>query len=659
MLRSFCVLVLGAIAFSVCASAAPPRAALPAQYEKWIKQDVLYIITDEEKKAFLKLTTDAERDRFIDDFWAARNPIPGSAANSFKEEHYRRLQYATATFGRRSNTPGWMTDMGRAYILFGKPVSRAPFPGYGQLYPCELWFYENKASGPSIPGFFTLLFFMPEDIGEYRFYRPSLDTPLKLVRGSQFNSNADVYKFLRTLDGGLAKAAFTLIPGDPIDTQNFTVDMTSDMLVSRIQNFANDPFNVRKLREARSMRTHVESRLLVNEEVPLPIDSLILTDPIGQPWLDYSVLIRDASLGEVTGGEVTGTAEGKQLSILSGFRLLTESGDLIIEDEETRSYKAFGPDGIFHSFQLAGRLPVMPGSYILEFHIVDHQKNRIFHGQKNFTVAAAGAVALNGPLLFSGVKTTTKGDPTAPFQYFGVQFQPLSDGDLVRTDPLRILYALQIPGTPASEYSVEYLIAHLQDREARRIVKDAVPASEFREGRLLKSKTLPLADLPAGSYRVVITVREAGNQQILASSSVPVRLVDSDQPPPLFFLQSVLKTATPAGASYIRALEAISMRDKPSAIRYMKQALDLNAANDSAARYLVEAYFEQKDFGNIAGLYRKLGMKPFESSAESLAQISLSFARTGDRKQAQEILGTARTLFPENAALVATAKSLR
>ena len=656
MVRSLCLFVIGVFLSGAALSAPPPKTTLSAQYDRWIKQEVVYIITDDEKKSFLKLATDTERDRFIEDFWAVRNPARRSPVNSYKEEHYRRLQYATDTFGRRSNTPGWMTDMGRAWILFGKPVSRAPYLGYGQLYPCELWFYENKISGPSLPGFFTLLFFMPEDVGEYRFYRPSLDTPLKLVRGSQFNSNRDVYNFLKPIAGDLAKAAFTLIPGDPVDTTNYTVDMSSDMLVGRIQNFANDPFNVRKLREMRSLHTSVESKLLITDETPLQIDALILADPIGQSWLDYSVLVRDAGMGQVQ------TGPPQHLSVASGFRLLTSGGELIVEDEEERSFSAFGTDGLFQPFQLAGRLPVMPGSYTLEFRIIDRQRSRIFHGEKKFTVGVPGAVTLTGPLLFSAAKQTPQPDAAAPFQYFGVQFQPLSAGDQVRTQPLRLLYSLDVP-KDQPEYTVEYLVAHLQDREARLSVKENIPSGEFREGHLLKSKTIPLGDLPAGSYRVVVTihgatVNGATSQAVLASSSLSVRLVDSSAPLPLFFLDSARKSAVPAGASYIRALEAISSKDQPAATRYMKQALDLNPANESAARYLVQTYFETHEFSTITGLYRKLGIKPFEASAESLAQISLSFARTGDRRQAQEILNTARALFPENSLLVATAKAV-
>ena len=199
-----------------CATAswAQKRNALPEHYAKWLNEEVPYIITDEEKKGFLRLTTDADRDLFIEDFWDVRNPVRGAVPNTYKEEHYKRLQYANETFGRRSNTPGWHTDMGRAWILFGKPKSHVTFIGYSQLYPCELWFYSNETGDPSFPSFFSLLFYMPEDIGEYRFYRPYLDGPMQLVRGSQFNANSDVYSFLRPIGADLALASMSLIPGN-------------------------------------------------------------------------------------------------------------------------------------------------------------------------------------------------------------------------------------------------------------------------------------------------------------------------------------------------------------------------------------------------------------------------------------------------------------
>ena len=85
---------------------------LPPVYDRWLKEQVPYLITNEERKAFLELPDDASRDRFIEEFWEARNPVRGSGRNPYKEEIERRLAYANQTFGRESGTPGWRTAWG-------------------------------------------------------------------------------------------------------------------------------------------------------------------------------------------------------------------------------------------------------------------------------------------------------------------------------------------------------------------------------------------------------------------------------------------------------------------------------------------------------------------------------------------------------------------
>jgi GWxTD domain-containing protein len=95
------------------------RKELETPYRKWLNEDVAYIITDEERKAFKRLSTDDERENFIEAFWLRRDPTPDSEENEFKEEHYRRIAYANERFA--SGIPGWKTDRGRIYIVYGPP----------------------------------------------------------------------------------------------------------------------------------------------------------------------------------------------------------------------------------------------------------------------------------------------------------------------------------------------------------------------------------------------------------------------------------------------------------------------------------------------------------------------------------------------------------
>src|SRR5262245_28295813 len=89
-------------------------------YTKWLNEDVAYLITTEEERFFRQLKSDEERERFIEEFWLRRDPMPETDKNEFREEHYQRIAYANQNFAV-DVLPGWRTDRGRVYITYGKP----------------------------------------------------------------------------------------------------------------------------------------------------------------------------------------------------------------------------------------------------------------------------------------------------------------------------------------------------------------------------------------------------------------------------------------------------------------------------------------------------------------------------------------------------------
>jgi GWxTD domain-containing protein len=122
-------------------------------YKKWVNEDVRWIITDEELSAWKKLTTNTERDNFIEAFWQRRDPTPDTGENEYKDEHYRRIAWANEHFA--AGVPGWRTDRGRMYIMYGKPDSIDSHPmggpyqrpaeeggGSTETYPFEVWRYR-------------------------------------------------------------------------------------------------------------------------------------------------------------------------------------------------------------------------------------------------------------------------------------------------------------------------------------------------------------------------------------------------------------------------------------------------------------------------------------------------------------------------------------
>jgi GWxTD domain-containing protein len=126
---------------------------LTKTYKKWLDEDVAYIITDEERAAFKQLSNDEERDNFIEAFWQRRDPTPDTEENEYKEEHYQRIAYANEHFA--AGVPGWKTDRGRIYIVFGKPDEIESHPSGGSYerpmeegggetstFPFEQWRYR-------------------------------------------------------------------------------------------------------------------------------------------------------------------------------------------------------------------------------------------------------------------------------------------------------------------------------------------------------------------------------------------------------------------------------------------------------------------------------------------------------------------------------------
>jgi GWxTD domain-containing protein len=152
---------------------------LKKAYKDWLDKDVAYIITDEERKAFKKLETDDEREHFIEEFWRRRDPDPDTDDNEYREEYYERIAYANEHFA--SGIPGWKTDRGRIYIMYGKPdelethpsgggYNRESYEGGGSTttYPFERWFYRYLAG---IGSGIEIEFVDPTGSGEYRIAR--------------------------------------------------------------------------------------------------------------------------------------------------------------------------------------------------------------------------------------------------------------------------------------------------------------------------------------------------------------------------------------------------------------------------------------------------------------------------------------------------------
>ncbi len=167
--------------------AAPKSSPQAEEYRQWLEL-VDYIITPDERKIFLQLENDRDRNAFMNIFWNQRDPNRNTPENEFKDEHLKRFQYANRYYGFTSPLPGWKTDRGRIHILLGPPANRNEvFNSY--LYPIEIWEYYGEP-GKGLPTMFNVVFYRKGGAGDFKLYIPAVDGPdqLLITQTGEFSS---------------------------------------------------------------------------------------------------------------------------------------------------------------------------------------------------------------------------------------------------------------------------------------------------------------------------------------------------------------------------------------------------------------------------------------------------------------------------------------
>jgi GWxTD domain-containing protein len=206
---------------------------LPQKYRDWLKL-TSYIILPQEREVFRQLTMDRDRDVFIEAFWRQRDPTPGTPQNEYKEEHMKRFLYANKHFKRGTPREGWMTDMGRIYILLGPPHSRERFDGVAGIHPTQVWYYYGDEQ-IGLPSFYAVVFYQRGGTGEYELYNPSSDGPASLLveaRGMNFSDHRALYQKIKELAPTLAGISISLIPGQL--PQNYQPSPRNNMIIAAI-----------------------------------------------------------------------------------------------------------------------------------------------------------------------------------------------------------------------------------------------------------------------------------------------------------------------------------------------------------------------------------------------------------------------------------------
>jgi GWxTD domain-containing protein len=625
---------------------------LAQSYKEWLDRDVAYIISRDERSAFLKLTTDEARDLFIQNFWEIRNPNPGSPENTFKNEIYERITYANAHFGSGANEEGWRTDRGRAYITLGPPQQKETHYNASNLFPLEVWFYSF--SHPSLPPFFYVMFYRHEGFGDFRFYSPFVDGPDKLVTGTEYinDRQGSIQAIQESVGPLVARLSQSLIPNEPIDPSADRPSLQSDAMLATIKGLADNPFTKDDLNRRRALIENVTARLLIPGQ-NLDVATLPLRDSRGVTRLDFAMRFRqpsDASLEQRSDGKyafnmtaqvrVFDSAHNNQL-IFTQERRITDAIDKLQLEDIKNSRIGY-----------EGSLPLPPWKFHLEFILTDWQHKKALQAQKDVVVPeiAGKGVVIAGVLPYSSVKPA---DPesaqNSPFTLAGLKFVPLGTNPLTlsQDEPVQVAYQIwAAPQDPANyadqKMTVEYAVGRPAVAGGTTKVTEDIAKDQFDpSGSMVSGKKLPLEGQPLGNYMLSISIDQPGAPQS-AFSTIPFSVTANAAARDVwdFTDPDLTKDAADGLLDSERALCLLALGKEDESRAWFRRALARNHSDEIARSRLVVAYYSRKDYAAIQSLYKDAGITD-ESDLETILRIAESFGQTGAVGDAISLLESA------------------
>ena len=595
------------------AATAAKHPQLPPSYEHWLDQEVNYLITNQEKAIFLGLATDQERDHFIETFWAIRNPDPNSPSNTYREEHYRRLEYVNAHFGLPSASDGWSTDRGMVYITLGPPQQKRSYPNARELKPIETWFYQDPAS--ALAPYFSVLFFKQSAAEDFKIYSPYQDGPDALIDSTNaINDPAAALKIIKTALGNeIANLTLSLFPNEPVDNVKGTPTLESDALLNKIRNYRNLPENRDLLAHRRALLEGVTHRVLLGQDFS-DLSVLATRDSASQASIHY--LLRVLNPGDFVLGKDASQRVYYSLSVES--QLLSAEGKVIYTDtQDLHDYLSTEQiDQLrLRPLAIAGRLVAVPGKYQLKVDVTNVSPSRVLPRREAFWCLPLTTALGMSQVVFSSIANPQRDYPqNQPFSFSGVKI-PVAGADNISLpggDPVRVIYQLwEEPGSPVSlkgkNLEVSYLIGQL-GVATKKEQTQVIDRSGFDpQGNLLMGTDLPTSDLHPGNYRLVIRVTDPESNES-TTQAINFRLVGGDR-------QQLWNLTNPSYTSsadsvvnlYRRGLCALAQQQPQIAVAYLKQAVE--AGTPDAAMYSA-----------LASAYRLAGNETAAVATEKLAR---------------------------------------
>jgi GWxTD domain-containing protein len=635
--------------------------ALPEHYRKWLTQEVNYLITEEEAEAFVRLASDADRDNFINRFWEIRNPDPNSPTNEYRDEIYKRISYANQWFGREMGTPGWMTDMGKVYITLGPPKQRQHLLLSANERPMEVWFYDNSTNNGALPPAFYVVFYQKDATSDFKLYSPYMDGPEKLVSSYQAeNGRLQAWRLIdHDLGREVARITLSLVPDEPVDTDQATSSLQSDVLLNTIRTLRDNPWTKRMLEQRRRLLEDVHHRIVLGDEF-LYVLTIPLRDEQGHTNVHYLLRLKkpeDFAVAQNSEGKWYYSADvNVRVSTPEKKLIFTQSRTLnhFLSQEELERVKSkvFGYEGV---------LPLPPGKYNIEFLLTNKIKNTAFRSEKDVIVpeVAANGMRLSEIVPFDDAQTLPSEEAMAhPFQVANVKFIPGIGQDLalVQGETLKFFYQLWAPPVDPKTYgdaklTVEYAYGRMGMHDTKTI-SDTLEKTQFNSaGSMINGKKIETTELSPGPYRLSVTVTDPVSHERAAATLSFRVLMQGGTPDSWDISDPTFADATKKGEfDFERAQCYLSGGDVVSGATWLERANQKNPEDEDVRLKLIDSYYSRQGFKQIAALYARTGINS-KTDDQSILRIAESFDKLGQMNKAVDVLESAVSLKPQSGPL--------
>jgi GWxTD domain-containing protein len=503
-----------------------PKESLKSVYKRWIDEDVRWIITDEENKTFKALKTDDEREQFIEQFWLRRDPDPDTDSNEYREEYYQRIAYANEKF--TSGIPGWKTDRGRIYVMFGKPDQIESHPSGGSYdrptwegggttstYPFEIWWYRYiEGVGSDV----EIEFVDPTGSGEYRIarspyekdallYVPNAGLTLSEQLGLSSKADRVAYGMFGPGGGGANGQMFGMRAKDqPFEKLD---------LLAKLQRPPKVKFN----------------------------DLAALANESGLPKASFDVLPVSYVITQL---RVTDTA------VLTSFTVHMENSDLVFKDvggiqqaavniyakitnaagrrmgQFEHVVTAASPTETLEAYLKTAsvfmeNVVLQPGIYKIDLIVRDVNSGKTQVIKQGFQVNKfeEGKLAASTMIVASSIQPLTGRLATGKFVFGSLKVYPSATGNFTKNQSLGLymqVYNVAIDqATLKPNIEIEYVITQ-KDKEVMRFKEDGKNGlSKINSQQITLAQLIPLKDFKPGFYDVHVVITDKVANQMLTT----------------------------------------------------------------------------------------------------------------------------------------------